>query len=75
MYEEVAFEVMVTQDGPLARTPSPIFCATDSDASPCRGYESTPVAGEQDSEEEREVNLRTMAEMNEDSPYNGYWDM
>ena len=22
-----------------------------------------------------EVNLRTMAEMYEDSPYNGYWDM
>jgi hypothetical protein len=37
--------------------------------------DTTPVAGEQDSEEEREVNLRTMAEMNEDSPYNGYWDM
>ena len=28
----------------------------------------------QDSEEEREVNLRKMAEMYEDSPYKGYWE-
>ena len=27
-----------------------------------------------DSDEERRLGLRTMADMYEDTPYNGYWD-